>query len=272
MQFPVAASERRGGASPSARLPDAGADSRAGQAYETLRREIVACRIAPGARLTEAELTDRFGFGKASLRIALQRLIAEGLVSSIPRQGYLVAPITRRDVEEVFDLRLALEPLAARAAAGRIDRTRLEELERACRMPRDGAVEDQIDRFLQANRDFHMAIAAASGNRRLCRMLSELLDEMSRLVALGFGVHRVRPNIDDDHERLIAHLADGDGEAAARIARRHVETFRDMTLEKVTAALTAAAADAPLPAIRSAATPAQPVGNRTRGRTRTGGA
>lgn len=236
----------------------AGGDSRAAQAYELLRREIVACRIAPGARLTEAEVIERFGIGKASLRIALQRLIAEGFVSSIPRQGYLVAPITRRDVEEVFALRLALEPLAVRAAAGRIDRARLEALERACRMPVDGAVEDQIDRFLQANRDFHMAIAEASGNRRLCRMLSELLDEMSRLVALGFGVHRQRPNIAEDHERLIAHLAEGDGEAAARVARRHVETFRDQTLDKVTAALNAASADAPLPALGSGGAPPSP--------------
>jgi DNA-binding GntR family transcriptional regulator len=259
--MPITSAQRDGspatGATP-LREADGSGDSRAAQAYEVLRREIVACRLAPGARLTEAELMERFGIGKASLRIALQRLIAEGFISSIPRQGYLVAPITRRDVEEVFALRLALEPMAVKAAAGRVDRAHLEALERACRLPADGAVEDQIDRFLQANRDFHMAIAEASGNRRLCRMLSELLDEMSRLVALGFGVYRQRPNIAEDHERLIAHLAEGDGEAAARVARRHVETFRDQTLDKVTAALNAASVDAPLPALGLGGSPTSP--------------
>lgn len=230
---------------------EAGGDSRADQAYAVLRREIVACRLAPGARLTEAELTERFGIGKASLRIALQRLSQEGFVASIPRQGYRVVPVTLRDVEEVFALRLALEPLAAQLAAGHVDRAELEALERACRHRSDAAMRDQIDQFLDANRRFHMAIAEASGNRRLCRMLSELLDEMSRLVALGFGAENERPNIEQDHLSLIDHLAAGRGEAAAEVARHHIETFRTMTIHKVMAALSAAAADAPLPRLRA---------------------
>ena len=226
-------------------------DSRADQAYAVLRREIVACRLAPGARLTEAELTERFGIGKASLRIALQRLSQEGFVTSIPRQGYRVVPVTLRDVEEVFALRLALEPLAAQLAAGHVDRAELEALEQACRHRTDAAMRDQIDQFLDANRRFHMAIAEASGNRRLCRMLSELMDEMSRLVALGFGAENERPNIEQDHLKLIDHLVAGEAEAAAQVARHHVETFRTMTIQRVMAALSAAAADAPLPQIRA---------------------
>lgn len=231
-----------------------GSPSRAGHAYDILRREIVAARIPPGARLTEPELTARYGIGKASLRVALGRLRQEGFVTSIPRQGYLVAPVTLRDVEEVFALRLALEPLAARLAAGRVDRARLEALERACRTPIAGDIPAQIDGFLNANRAFHIAIAEAAGNRRLLRALSELMDEMTRLVALGFGAEGARPNIEHDHRGLIEHLARGDGDAAEALARRHVETFRDMTLAKVVAALRAASADANLPRLR--ATPA----------------
>lgn len=236
--------------------PDRGpATSRAGAAYARLRREIVSCRIAPGARLTEPAIMERFGLGKASCRVALQRLIQEGFVTSIPRQGYRVVPVTLRDVEEVFALRLALEPLAARGAAGRVDRARLEELERACRAPMTGDVDSRIDEFLNANRCFHMAIAEASGNRRLCRMLSELLDEMTRLVALGFGGQGVCPSIADDHRLLIEHLSAGDGEAAAAVARRHVETFREMTIEKVLTTLSAMTAEAPLPPLRRAPAP-----------------
>jgi DNA-binding GntR family transcriptional regulator len=232
--------------------------SRAGHAYQVLRREIVAARIPPGARLTEPDLTERFGIGKASLRVALGRLRQEGFVTSLPRQGYLVAPVTLRDVEEVFALRLALEPLAARLAAGRVDRAQLEALERACRQRIDADIPAQIDRFLDANRAFHMAIAEASGNRRLVRMLSELMDEMSRLVALGFGAEGERPNIENDHRALIEHLVKGDGEAAARLAQTHVETFRAMTLAKVTGALQAASIDTNLPRL-SGARPSAPV-------------
>lgn len=227
--------------------------SRADSAYAVLRREIIACRIAPESRLTEPELMERYGIGKASLRVALQRLAQEGFVTSVPRQGYYVVPVTLRDVEEVFALRLQLEPLAARLAAGHVDKARLEALERACRQRSDAPIADQIDDFLEANRSFHMAIAEASGNRRLCRMLSELLDEMSRLVALGFGAENERPNIERDHVELIEHLSQGASDAAESVARRHVETFRTMTLKKVMSALSASAVDTPLPPLRSVA-------------------
>lgn len=210
---------------------------RGDQAHRLIRREIVACRIPPGARFTEPELMDRFALGKASVRIALQRLVQAGLVASMPRHGYRVAPVTVKDVDEVFALRVLLEPFAARLAAGRVDRAELERLEQACRGHKTGDVGDQIDFFLEANRSFHMAIAAASGNERLCRTLSGLLDEMTRLVALGFGVQRVRPNIENDHTLLIEHLSAGDADAAEMVARRHVQTFRAMTMEKVVASL-----------------------------------
>jgi DNA-binding GntR family transcriptional regulator len=219
---------------------------KANQAYDTLRREIVSCRLLPGTRFTETELMERFALGKASCRIALQRLTQDGFVASMPRHGYRVAPITVKDVDEIFSLRTELEPLAARGAAGRVNRGQLERLEHACRRRINVDVGNQIDFFLEANRSFHMAIAVASGNMRLCRTLSGLLDEMTRLVALGFGVQGVRPNIENDHTAMIEHLVAGDAENAATVARRHVETFRDMTMEKVIASLRDTAVIAPL--------------------------
>jgi DNA-binding GntR family transcriptional regulator len=219
---------------------------RGNQAYDLLRREIVSCRILPGTRFTEAELMDKFELGKASCRIALQRLIQGGFVLSMPRHGYRVTPITVRDVDEVFALRLALEPIAARGAAGRVNRAQLIRLEKACRVRIPADVGNQIDFFLEANRSFHMAIADAAGNQRLSRTLSGLLDEMTRLVALGFGVQRVRPNIENDHNLLIEHLVAGDADAAETVARRHVETFRNMVMEKVIKSLRESAVVVPV--------------------------
>ena len=223
---------------------------RGDQAYERLRLEIVSCRILPGTQLTEATIMDRFALGKSSCRIALLRLIQAGFLKSIPRHGYTVVPVTVKDVEEIFGLRLQLEPFAARLAAGRVDRAQLERLEKACRAEVPGDVGNQIDFFLDANRSFHMAIADATGNQRLCRTLSGLLDEITSLVALGFGVQRVRPAIRHDHEALIEHLVNGDARAAEMVARHHVETFREMTLEKVLASLRDSAALVPVNPIR----------------------
>jgi len=221
--------------------------TRGDDAYARIRRDILSCHLMPGASTTESQLMSDYGIGKNSVRIALVRLIQEGFVRSIPRQGYRITPITLKDVEEVFALRVQLEPLAARLACGRVDVELLRRLEVACRVPYpERALSDQIGVFLDANREFHLAIAAASGNDRLLHTLASLLDEMSRLVALGFGVQRTKPEIKHDHNAMIDAFIAGDGRRAETIARRHIETFRDMTMEKVYASLSNAGASLPL--------------------------
>ncbi|MFM0203625.1 GntR family transcriptional regulator [Paraburkholderia fungorum] len=221
--------------------------SRGDDAYGRIRRDILSCRFMPGSTVSESQLMDTYAIGKNSCRIALVRLVQEGFIRSIPRQGYRIAPVTLRDVEEVFTLRVQLEPLAARLACGRVDIALLRRLEAACRVPHpERALSDQIDVFLDANRDFHLAIAAASGNERLHRTLASLMDEMCRLVALGFGVQGTKPEIKHDHNAMIDAFEAGDGRRAETIARRHIETFQSMTMEKVYASLSSAGASLPV--------------------------
>lgn len=100
-------------------------------AYAALRRDILSCKLVPGALVTEGELMTTYGFGKNSCRIALTRLAHDRLIFARPRRGYQVAPITLKDVEEVFALRVQLEPMAARLAIGRVDTALLHGLEAA---------------------------------------------------------------------------------------------------------------------------------------------
>ncbi|MFL9899751.1 GntR family transcriptional regulator [Paraburkholderia fungorum] len=221
--------------------------SRGDDAYGRIRRDILSCRFMPGSTVSESQLMDTYAIGKNSCRIALVRLVQDGFIRSIPRQGYRIAPVTLRDVEEVFALRVQLEPLAARLACGRVDIALLRRLEAACRLPHaERELSDQIGFFLDANREFHLAIAAASGNERLHRTLASLMDEMSRFVALGFGVQGTRPEIKHDHNAMIDAFEAGDGRRAETIARRHIETFQSMTMEKVYASLSSAGASLPV--------------------------
>lgn len=216
-------------------------------AYHRLRRDVISCRLAPGAFVTEPELMARYDIRKTSCRLALTRLTQEGLVRSRPRKGHQITPITLRDVEEVFQLRVLLEPLAARLAVGRVDLDQLRALEAACREPHPVlGLTAQIDVFMDANKAFHLAIAEASGNQRLQRQLSALLDEMSRLVALGFGVQKTKPEIKHDHNALIEAFAEHDVRRVEQITRRHIETFQAMTLEKLYASLAQTGAAVPV--------------------------
>ena len=73
--------------------------------YDLIKSDIILCKLVPGEEVTEVRLAERYGFGRAPVRAALSKLEQEGLVSVVPRRGYLVSPITIKAVQEIFDLR-----------------------------------------------------------------------------------------------------------------------------------------------------------------------
>jgi DNA-binding GntR family transcriptional regulator len=214
-------------------------------AYRRLRRAIVRVELAPGTPISEAQLVDRFGFSKAAVRAALARLRAEGLVLSEPRRGHVIAPLTMRDVREIYDLRLLLEPPAAAAAAGRITRAELARLRGLCEAAPDLDDDASAERFLHANRAVHISIAEAGGNGRAAAIVAQLLDdsERARLIALRAGAaeHGLRAHA--EHLDLLTALEAGDGPAAESLMTTAIHAFRD----ELMAALQTAALDAPLP-------------------------
>src|SRR5574338_17149 len=127
-------------------------------AYHAIKQEILNCDLAPGTAVTERELGARFGVGKAPLREALIRLRHEGLLESIPRSDYRIMPVTIQDVQDIFALRLLLEPAAARQAAGRIDEALLRQLNELCKAGYTPGDRRSEAAFLRANREFHIAI------------------------------------------------------------------------------------------------------------------
>ena len=108
-------------ASPAAPKAPSTADIlRSEEAYEQLKSDIVACVLRPGESLTEKQIADRYQIRKATIRSALARLTQEGLIKSEPRRGYVIAPLSLRDVNEIFDVRGLIEPELFRVAAANI--------------------------------------------------------------------------------------------------------------------------------------------------------
>lgn len=209
------------------------AQLRSDRAYALLRQELLSCAIPPGSVLSEAEVMRNYDLGRATCRAALHRLAQDGLLRTAPRQGYFVLPVTPADVAEVYALRLELEPFAARLAAERRPQiAALKRLERACRTGvRDAG--NGLTLFLDANRAFHLAIVAASGNGRLLRIVTGLQDEMTRVVALGFGRRGRAEDIKDEHHDIIAALENGDGRRAEAAMRRHLEASHRLVRQQI---------------------------------------
>ncbi len=203
------------------------------RAYERIKHDIITCAIAPGAGISEPQLCLHYRLGKAPVRMALIRLAHDGLVRAIPRRGYMVTPVTLKDIHDVFELRLLLEPAAARMAAGKISTRHLHVLDDACRAGYQPNDVKSISRFLEANKAFHIAIAQATGNSRLANMTAQLHDQMTRLLHLGLGPRNRSEELHHGQRALVKALARGVGETAERISREQIEAARNMVTSAI---------------------------------------
>jgi DNA-binding GntR family transcriptional regulator len=203
------------------------------RAYERIRHDIIGCMLPPGMEISEAQLCAHYKLGKAPVRMALNRLAHDGLVRAIPRRGYRVTEVTLKDIHDVFELRLMLEPGAARMAAGKVNAQRLRALDEACRAGYQPGDAKSIARFLESNKAFHVEIARAAGNERLADAVEQLLDEMTRLLHLGLGLRNRSQELSHEHRALVKALARGDGDTAEHICREQIEAARGMVLSAI---------------------------------------
>lgn len=198
--------------------------TQADEAYEVIRQEILRCALAPGEQVTEAQLGSRFGYGRASVRAALIRLCHDELVQVIPRHGYAISPITFTHVQDLFGVRLVVEPATARLAAERADGRLASELERLNEACKHSPEQEYLADHRQANKVFHAAIARASGNQRLAGMAAAVLEELDRVLYLP-QLATVWERTDAtfaEHQRIIDAIRVRDGRAAEQAAYDHI--------------------------------------------------
>jgi DNA-binding GntR family transcriptional regulator len=208
--------------------------SATGRVYGVLKQEILTCELAPGTPVYEGDIAERLEVSKTPVREALGMLVHEGLVEVRPRQGYRVTDVTLADVQEVFHMRLLLEPAAAELAAERATAEQLQELRSLVEADEGASYQDRVR---QAAR-FHTTLAEASGNSRLAGTLRNLLEEMQRLFYMGLDIEDSISVHATEHRELVDALLKGNHHLSGEIARRQVETSRMRVFEAILASLT----------------------------------
>jgi DNA-binding GntR family transcriptional regulator len=191
---------------------------------DELRRLVITGELAPGARLVEDRLAARLGVSRNPVREALQTLAGEGFVEIVPRRGALVAQITTEQAEELFDVRMALESLAARLAARRADDAAVARLRGVLARAREATEARDLDRLAACNTEFHQLVVETAGNDYLCLLVAP----MARRVQWVFRANAATraPHSWSEHEELLGAIADGDEEYAEAVARAHVAAAR----------------------------------------------
>jgi DNA-binding GntR family transcriptional regulator len=203
------------------------------QVFEAIKREIIECRLAPETLVAASALAARYHVSKEPVREALKRLAQIGFVRSLPRVGYIVSTVNVGDFDEVFTMRIALEPLAARLAASRLSEDELAALEDLALVPQRMEDEPLPGRGMlltRANDEFHRTIAVGAGNRRLANAISALLDEVHRIVYL-LAYDPALEQLTDQHKTLVDLLRTRDGEACAANMRAQLEVDYDAMRE-----------------------------------------
>ena len=197
-------------------------NSKKNEVYASVRQAIISGHLEQGVIINEGELARQYRVSRTPVREALLILAVEGLVTCLPRTGYMVTQITVRDVQEAFHLREILEVEAIRLAVGRIDAEVLEALEAK-------KIGDPPELNPEFNREFHLLLARASGNMRLARLVAQLLDEMERMLIYDPVYTDPTPF---EHEQILVALKASDAEVAQEAVRYHVQAVKSRILER----------------------------------------
>ena len=219
----------------------------ADRAYAHVRELVFSGKLPPGTRLVTRTLAAETGTSLNPVREALGRLASEGIVDHVPGAGSFVRRLGRREVEEIYEMREALESHAAESAARLITEAELEELAAVCeswhglvRRLRNGPNEDEVEDFVRAwvdqNQRFHALLVEAARNSLLTRTVKTF--RLQEAVFVHQRRHGPLPLGEAartwaSHTRLLRALRRRDGIAASMIVREQMKTGRRYMLARL---------------------------------------
>jgi DNA-binding GntR family transcriptional regulator len=193
------------------------------QRIETaLMDDIAAGALAPGERLDEVKLTERFGVSRTPVREALGRLTAQGILVPGEKRGVRVARYSREELAQIFETMHEIETACARLASQRLTLLVRAEIETAQARCKAAAQTGDLQSYMRANEAFHMAIYKATGNPYMAELASDFRRRTGPFRAKKFATKADLIASAQSHESLIAGIFSEDSKAAADGMRAHM--------------------------------------------------
>ena len=194
-------------------------------AYSYIKSAIMSGELSAGDRIKEELIAEKIGVSRTPIRHAIQKLTAQGFVSTLHNSGARVADWSSQDLEEITQMRALLEGFGAGIAARKVseyDLATLEGLAADMEAAANRASREDLEAITELNSRFHMAIIEASGNRRLAEVIGNLAHPL--LVQRRFSAfspERLRRSM-DQHREIIDALRAGSSDWATNIMRAHI--------------------------------------------------
>ena len=203
--------------------------------FNTLRQAILTGELKPGERLMEIHLANKLGVSRTPIREAIRKLELEGLVTMIPRRGAEVAQITEKSMNDVLEVRRAMDALCVELACDRITPEELQDLKKACDTFEAAVKTDDIKQIAQADVALHDIIVQATGNQRLIQLVNNLSEQMYRYRVEYLKEEQTRNLLVSEHEELVKAIREGDVQKAQDISFHHLENQRKAIIRTIRA-------------------------------------
>jgi DNA-binding GntR family transcriptional regulator len=198
---------------------------------ERIRAAILEHRLAPGAKLTEAQLCEVFGVKRGPIRQALAQLATDHLVDLEPNRGAFVASPSLQEVHEVFEMRRIIELAVVEKICGGHGMRRLKSIGSMIGRERKAFETRDFPAWIRLSGEFHTELAGLTGNTVLCDCLNGLVARSTLISALYESLGR-SPCSFEDHEAILAALDAGDAKEAAALMSRHLQSVELKMLDR----------------------------------------
>lgn len=198
-----------------------------------IRDSILKGKLKPGERLMEIDVASSLGISRTPLREAFLQLESEGFVKVIPRKGAIVSETSPDDAEETYEIKGALEALAAKLAADKITEEKIEELEKLNERMKKIAQSKQKDysEFLKLNSSFHKIINESSGNKKLIKMIENLRYQTFRYNFIFLSLISHLKESVNEHEKIIKALKKKNAELVEKLVKKHNENAKNLLVK-----------------------------------------
>ena len=211
--------------------------------YKTLRQEVVdeirqgilTGDFQAGERIKENEMAQQLGVSRGPVREALRQLEQEGLVVMIPRRGAQVANITEKDLNDVLEVRIALENVAIEKACARMTEEEMRRLWLAAKEFEHTIAEGNLVKLAEADVAFHEVIYQASDNKRLIQVLNNMREQIYRYRVEYLKEGETRDVLVKEHEELTKAIRERDVERAKQLSFQHIENQRMAIMRSIEA-------------------------------------
>lgn len=201
--------------------------------FEELQQAIYSGKLKSGERVTEKKVAEELGVSRTPVREALYRLASSGLIKMIPHRGFLISRWSSKEIEDVIELRIALEVFAIKLAIERIQQKEIDELKALIVKMREAVLNKEHIKASYLNTLFHDKIVLASKNMELSEVIEPIKNKIHHFRIISISSNNRLKESFDEHRKILDAIINKDSKLAQELISQHIKKVGLIIEEKI---------------------------------------